>query len=78
VEFADEAGGVELDQQLAQLVELCRSELLFQFDLDLGDDVADRSRGGLSSLGEADALEALVVRVVVAVRYPSCCICPSR
>jgi hypothetical protein len=48
------------------LVELCRSELVFQFGLDLGDDVADRSRGGVSSRGEADALEALVVGVVVA------------
>jgi hypothetical protein len=48
VELADEARGVEVDQELAQLVELCRSELLFQFGLDLGDDVADRLRGGVS------------------------------
>ncbi len=70
VEFADEAGGVELDQELAQLVELCRSELLFQFGLDLGDDLADGSRRGVSSRGEADALEALVFRVVVAGEVP--------
>ena len=63
---ADEAGGVELDQQVAQLVELCRSELVFQFGFDLGDDVADRSRGGVSSVGEADAFEALVLGIVVA------------
>jgi hypothetical protein len=64
--LADEAGGVELDQQLPQLVELCRSEFPFEFGLDLGDAVADRSGGGVSSLGEVDAFEALVLGVVVA------------
>ena len=48
------------------MVELCRAEFVFQFGLDLGDDVADCSRGGVSSLGEADALVALVRGVVVA------------
>jgi hypothetical protein len=38
---ADEAGGVELGQQLAQLVEPCRAEFLFEFGLDLGDAFAD-------------------------------------
>src|SRR5690242_2557275 len=42
VELADEAGGVERNQQSAQLVELRRSELLLQLGLDLGDDVTDR------------------------------------
>jgi len=64
-EFADDAAGVEVNKQLAQLVESCRSELLFKFGLDLGDGFADRPRRGVSSLGEVDALGALVFGVVV-------------
>src|SRR5215217_5797900 len=66
LEFPDEAGGVELDQQLAQLVELRRSQLLFQFGLDLGDGLADCAFGGVSSLGEVYAFDTLVVGVVIA------------
>ena len=50
---------------MAKLVELCRSQLLFEFGFDLGDALPDRSRGGVSSRGEVDALEALIVGVVV-------------
>lgn len=66
VKFADEAGGVELNQQLAQLVELRGSEFPFQFGLDIGDAFTDCSRNGVSPLGEPDAFEALVRWVVVA------------
>jgi hypothetical protein len=65
---ADRVGGVQLDQQLAQLGELLWSELSFELGFDLSDGLADGLRGGVAAIGQVDPLGSPVGRVVLAVR----------
>ena len=64
--FADDVGGVELNEELAQLRELLCPQLPFELGLDLADGVTDVLEGGVASFGEVNAFGALVFGIIVA------------